>query len=134
MRRICWLTSAAVIAVQQELIARYGGVPGLRAPAPLESALARPKHLAAYKESANMPELAAAYAWGLLRNHPFVDGNKRIALAAMVMFLDLNGWDLICAEAEETAMVLQAAAGEITERDWRKWVVRKAKKIGGRSH
>jgi len=81
-----------------------------------------------------MPELAAAYAWGLLRNHPFVDGNKRIALAAMVMFLDLNGWDLICAEAEETAMVLQAAAGEITERDWRKWVVRKAKKIGGRSH
>jgi death-on-curing protein len=72
--------------------------------------------------------LAAAYAWGLLRNHPFVDGNKRIALAAMTVFLDLNGWELTCTEAEETAMVLRAAASEVSERPWTEWVQRNAKK------
>jgi len=70
-----------------------------------------------------VPELAAAYAWGLLRNHPFVDGNKRVALATMVVFLELNGWELRCSEAEETAMVLGAAAGEMKEAAWTKWVV-----------
>ena len=78
---------------------------------------------------ANLPiHQAAAYGWALLRNHPFVDGNKRIALAAMVVFLDLNGWELTCSEAEETAMVLRAAAGEISERacnDWLRLCTRK---------
>ena len=71
--------------------------------------------------------MAEAYGWGLLRNHPFVDGNKRIALAAMVVFLDLNGWELTCSQAEETAMVLQAAAGEMSEGAWGKWVGRSAR-------
>ncbi len=124
MKRLRWLTPAAAIAIHQELIAGYGGAPGLRAPASLESALARPKHLATYKRSVSVPELAAAYAWGLLRNHPFIDGNKRTALAAMVVFLDLNGWELTCREAEETAMVLRAAAGEINEGEWNGWVLR----------
>jgi death on curing protein len=113
--------------MQQELIAGYGGMPGLRAPSSLESALARPKHLATYKRNVTVPELAAAYAWGLLRNHPFTDGNKRIALASMVVFLDLNGWELTCGEAEETAMVLRAAAGEIEEAEWSAWVQRSAR-------
>jgi death-on-curing protein len=126
VKRFRWLTSAAVVAIHRELIAGYGGLPGLRAPASLESAIARPKHLATYQAKVTMAELAAAYAWGLLRNHPFVDGNKRIALAAMVTFLDLNGWDLACSEAEETAMVLHAAAGEIKEREWAAWVSRNA--------
>jgi death-on-curing protein len=124
VKRLRWLTSAAVVAIHRELIAEYGGLQGLRAPASVESALARPKHLATYQTKVTVPELAAAYAWGLLRNHPFVDGNKRIALAAMVTFLDLNGWDLACSEAEETAMVLHAAAGEIKEREWAAWVSR----------
>ena len=128
MKRIRWLTPAAVIAVHNELILAYGGVAGVRAPAALESALARPKHLAAYKQRVTMPQLAAAYAWGLLRNHPFIDGNKRIALAALIMFLDLNGWELACSEAEETAMILQAAAAETTEREWTDWVSRKTRK------
>lgn len=126
MKRLRWLTSAAVVAIHRELIAEYGGLQGLRAPASLESALARPKHLATYQTKVTVPELAAAYAWGLLRNPPFVDGNKRIALAAMVTFLDLNGWDLACSEAEETAMVLHAAAGKIKEREWAAWVSRNA--------
>lgn len=128
MKRLRWLTSAAVLAIHQELITRYGGVFGLRAAALLESAIARPKHLATYKREVTVPGLAAAYAWGLLRNHPFVDGNKRIALATMVAFLDLNGWESTCSEAEETAMILGAAANEITERALREWVVRSVKK------
>ena len=123
MRRLQWLTSAGIVAIHRELITRYGGMPGIRAPESLESVVSRPKHLAAYKSKSTVPDLAAAYAWGLLRNHPFLDGNKRIALASMVAFLDLNGWELTCSEAEETAMILRAAAGEINESAWRGWVV-----------
>jgi death on curing protein len=72
--------------------------------------------------------LAAAYGWGLLRNHPFVDGNKRIALAATVVFLDLNGWELTCSQPEETAMILRAAAGETSERSWSDWIGHNARR------
>jgi death-on-curing protein len=122
-----WLTAKAVHSIHEELIARYGGVSGLRARGLLESAVARPRNLAAYGPKTSVAGLAAAYAWGLLRNHPFADGNKRTALAAMVVFLDLNGWTLSCSEAEETAMILAAAAREITERAWTEWVRRAAK-------
>ena len=128
MKRLRWLTADAIAAIHEELISRYGGVPGLRAAGLLESAVARPQHLATYRRKVTVPALAAAYGWGLLRNHPFVDGNKRIALAAMVVFLDLNGWELTCTQAEETAMVLRAAAGEISERGWSEWVGRSARK------
>ncbi len=128
MKRLRWLTAGAVAAMQEELISRYGGIPGLRARGLLESAIARPQHLAAYKRNVTVPTLAAAYGWGLLRNHPFIDGNKRIALAAMVVFLDLNGWELTCSQAEETAMILRAAAGEITESAWIGWVKRSTRK------
>ena len=126
MKRVRWLTAGAVAAIHEELISRYGSVPGFRDEGLLESAIARPQHLAAYKRNVTVPSLAAAYGWGLLRNHPFVDGNKRVALAAMVVFLDLNGWELTCRPAEETAMILRAAAGEIKESAWNEWVERSA--------
>ena len=69
-------------------------------------------------------ELGAALAWALLRNHPFMDGNKRAAFAALTMFLELNGHQLVCSEVEETAMVLRAAASEISEEEWTAWVMR----------
>ena len=128
MKRLRWLTAKAVLAIHEELIVRYGGVSGLRDDGLLESAVARPQNLAAYGQKISVASLSAAYAWGLLRNHPFVDGNKRTALAAIVVFLELNGWELGCSEAEETAMVLRAAAGEITERAWTEWVRRSTKK------
>ena len=128
MKRLRWLTAKAVLAIHEELIVRYGGVSGLRDDGLLESAVARPQNLVAYGQKISVASLSAAYAWGLLRNHPFVDGNKRTALAAMVVFLELNGWELGCSEAEETAMVLRAAAGEVTERAWTEWVRRNAKK------
>jgi death on curing protein len=128
VKRLRWLAAKAVEAIHEQLIARYGGVSGLRAAGLLASAVARPQNLAASGRTTSVASLAAAYAWGLLRNHPFLDGNKRTALAAMVVFLELNGWELNCSEAEETAMVLRAAAREITEHAWTEWVRRRTRK------
>ncbi|MGA3054956.1 MAG: type II toxin-antitoxin system death-on-curing family toxin [Candidatus Korobacteraceae bacterium] len=128
MKRLRWLTAKAAEAIHEQLIARYGGVSGLRAAGLLASAMARPQNLAAYGRTTSVASLAAAYAWGLLRNHPFLDGNKRTALAAMAVFLELNGWELNCSEAEETAMVLRTAAREITEHAWTEWVRRCTRK------
>ena len=128
MKRLRLLTARAVVAIHGELIVRYGGAAGLRDEGGLQSALARVPHLLAYGEDVKVPELAAAYGWGLLRNHPFIDGNKRIALAAMVAFLELNGWDFIVSEAEETSMIQSAAAGEIDESAWFAWTAIAIKK------
>ena len=110
--------------VQGRLIERYGGLPGLRDDGALEPAIARPRNLFAYGQASSVAELGAALAWALLRNHPFMDGNKRAAFAALTMFLELNGHRLICSEVEETAMVLRAAASEMTEEEWTAWVAR----------
>ncbi len=69
-------------------------------------------------------------AWAILRNHPFADGNKRAAFSGVTMFLELNGYDLNCSQVEETAMVLQAASGEISEQEWTAWVVRSVAPVG----
>ena len=122
MKRIHWLTPLGMRAIHDELIAHYGGTAGIRDAGLLEAALTRPEHLATYAPDARIPHFAAAYAWGILRNHPFVDGNKRVALAALVVFLEINGYELHCSEAEETAMILRAAAGEIKEPHWIAWV------------
>lgn len=108
--------------MHHELIVRYGGTEGLRDAGALDSALARPKHLVTYKSRPTVPQLAASYGWGLLRSHPFADGNKRIALAAMIVVLELNGWEWLASEVEETAKVLAAAAREVNEREWSLWV------------
>lgn len=113
--------------VQGRLIERYGGLAGVRDEGALESAMARPKNLLAYERVRSVGKLGAAVAWALLRNHPFVDGNKRAAFAALTMFLELNGYRLTCSEVEETAMVLRAAGSEITEEEWTAWVVRSVK-------
>lgn len=109
--------------VQSRLIERYGGLPGVRDDGALESAIARPRNLFEYGQ-ASSAELGAALAWALVRNHPFMDGNKRAAFAGLTMFLELNGHRLTCSEVEETAMVLRAAGSEITEEEWTAWVVR----------
>jgi death on curing protein len=114
--------------MHHELIVRYGGTEGLRDAGALDSALARPKHLVTYKSGVTVPRLAASYGWGLLRNHPFIDGNKRTALAAMIVFLELNGWEWLASEVEETAKVLAAAAPEVSEREWNLWVESSSRK------
>ena len=112
--------------VHARLIERYGGVAGVRDDNALESAIARPRQMEAYGGVTSVPHLAAALSWALLRNHAFADGNKRSAFAALVMMLELNEYDLTCSEVEETAMVLRAAASEISEAEWTAWVERVA--------
>jgi death-on-curing protein len=108
--------------VHDRLIERYGGLPGVRDQNALESAIQRPQNLQFYSGVESVPALGAALAWSILRNHPFSDGNKRAAFAGLTIFLDLNGHKLTCSEVEETAMVLRAAASEITEDEWTAWV------------
>ena len=91
MKRWIWVDSADAAAYHAEVIAEHGGTMGVRDLRLLESALARPQDLAAYDE-ANAFDLAAAYAFGISKNHPFIDGNKRVAFVASVTFLELNGW------------------------------------------
>lgn len=118
-----------MINIQSRLIERYGGLPGIRDAGALESAVARPANLASNGEIDSIASLAAAVAWVILRNHPFADGNKRSALAGLLIFLDLNGYRLTCSQVEETAMVLRAAAGAINEDEWKRWAVRSVELI-----
>lgn len=111
--------------VQSRLIDRYGGLAGVRNNSALESAVARPQNLYAYEPDSSVARLGAALAWAILRNHPFVDGNKRAAFAALTMFIELNSHLWTSSEVEETGMVLRAAASEITEDEWTAWVAGK---------
>jgi death-on-curing protein len=110
-----------VIAFHDEQLAIHGGAAGLRDDGMLESALDRPKNRFAYEE-AELPELAAAYAFGIARNHPFVDGNKRTALLALYTFLGVNDVDFIVPEAEAAAIILSLAAGEVSEQSLTRWI------------
>ena len=116
-----WLAVADVIALHSEQLVIFGGPAGLRDQGLLESALARPINRWSFGES-DLARLAAAYAFGLARNHPFVDGNKRAAFAALMVFLRLNGIRFAPDPAEATAAILALAAGEIDEEGIARWV------------
>ena len=122
MKEPVWVLPELVLAVHQMLVAEHGGLPGIRDQALLDSALARPQQKAAYESEASIFELAAAYSYGLARNHPFVDGNKRIALTVAAVFLELNGFTLNAPEAEAVIMYQQLAAGELEEDALAKWL------------
>ena len=116
-----WLSMDAVQAIHEELIAEYGGSPGVRDEGLLDSALARPRQILAYGDP-NLFALAAAYAFGIVRNHPFVDGNKRTGLMAAYVFLWLNGYRLNASEAEAVVAFQDLAAGEVDEATLAKWI------------
>jgi death-on-curing protein len=116
-----WLEIALIVAIHDEQLAIHGGLSGLRDPAMLESALDRPRNKWAY-ESTGLPELAAAYGYGIAKNHPFVDGNKRTSLLAIYTFLGINGIDFIVPEAEAAAMIFALAAGEVSEESLTRWI------------
>mgnify|MGYP000862981579 CR=1 FL=1 len=119
--KLRWLKEEVLIAVHDEQLAEHGGAEGVRDSGLLSSALARPKNLAEY-ETPSTFDLAAAYAAGIVRNHPFVDGNKRTGFIAAYMFLALNGWELDAPEANAAAAVLELAAGEIDEAQFSAWL------------
>ncbi len=117
-----WLTRAMVVALHDESLALFGGLPGVRDEGMLDSALARPQNRLAYEPGVEFPRLAAAYGFGLARNHPFVDGNKRVAVLAVAVFLALNGRRFDPDEADEVRTILALAAGEIDEDALTLWI------------
>lgn len=116
-----WIDAGLLLAVHDVQIAEHGGGEGLRDAGLLESALARPVNLAAYGQP-DVADLAAAYGFGIAKNHPFVDGNKRTAFVAMELFLDLNGYELTAGDAEALPVMLALAAGDLSETALADWV------------
>ena len=116
-----WLDASVVRAVHEEQLAEHGGAVGVRDAGLFESALARPMQLAAYG-GPDAAALAATYGWGLAKNHPFIDGNKRSAFVAVELFLALNGWDLTASDADCVLTMLRVAGGEIGESDFAEWI------------
>src|SRR6266545_3650740 len=116
-----WITYEQAIAIHSRQLRRFGGAPGLRDEGLLRSALERPLNKWNY-EQAGLPELAAAYAFGLAKNHAFVDGNKRIAFMAMMAFLRRNRIRFSPDPAHATAMIFSLAAGEVSEESLARWI------------
>ena len=108
-----WVDSAVALAAHNEQLSEHGGAAGVRDPNMLESAMARPLNLIAYGDP-DVADLAAGYAFGIARNHPFVDGNKRTAAVVSETFLMLNGYRLVCDDVELVVTFLALAAGELT--------------------
>lgn len=116
-----WLSVELVLAIHDEQLREFGGPSGLRDRGLLESALARPLNKYAYGND-DLAALAAAYGFGLARNHAFVDGNKRIALLSLITFLGLNEIEFVVPEAEAVVVTLEVAAGEIDENGLTRWI------------
>jgi death-on-curing protein len=116
-----WLDLGIVLDFHAEQLALFGGPDGIRDPGLLESALARPVNKFAYGET-SFAALAAAYGLGITKNHPFIDGNKRTALASVIVFLGLNGLRLDAPQGETTAVILSLAAGEVSEDVFAGWI------------
>lgn len=117
-----WVSEDVVLAIHDEQIAEHGGLAGLREMSLLLSALARPQHLAAYGNP-DLADLAASYAVGIARNHPFLDGNKRTALVvAAGLFLPLNGYRLTASDAETVRVMLAVADGTMAEPEFALWL------------
>ena len=116
-----WIDKRLLLLLHDESLALHGGASGLRDEGLLDSALARPLNLLAYGDP-SLAELAAAYGFGLAKNHPFVDGNKRTAFLAVGLFLRLNGQRLTASQPDATLTVLRVAASEISESDFAAWL------------
>ena len=116
-----WLNSAVVIAVHEAQLAEHGGGAGVRDQNLLASALSRPQNLAAYGKP-DASDLAAAYGFGISRNHAFIDGNKRTGFVAAIMFLRLNGYSLVADDASKVLTMLAVAAGDISEAEFAVWI------------
>jgi death-on-curing protein len=123
MAKIVWLLEETVIAIHYRQISEHGGGEGLRDEGLLSSAMARPKNLLVYsKPRPDLAALAAAYAYGIARDHPFVDGNKRTALVAARTFLIVNGVDLEATQDEKYLTFLELAKGTVTEEQLADWI------------
>ena len=122
MNQWTWIEESVVWAVHEAQLAEHGGSAGVRDPGLLASALARPLNLAAYDDDADAAALAAAYGFGIARNHPFIDGNKRTAFVCTELFLALNGYQLQAEDASCVSTMLALAAGDLPEAEFAAWL------------
>ncbi|MBM3540302.1 MAG: type II toxin-antitoxin system death-on-curing family toxin [Alphaproteobacteria bacterium] len=128
MSQWIWVARSVVLALHDEQLAEHGGGSGLRDEGLLDSALARPLNLEAYGDP-DAADLAAAYAFGVAKNHPFVDGNKRTAAVAMELFLDQNGYELTATDEALVLTILALADGSSSETDLADWVRGNMRKV-----
>lgn len=117
-----WIDPRALGLLHAETLAEHGGLPGLLDQAALEAALARPQHVHADERNADVPRLAAAYGFGIVRDHPFSDGNKRAGFLAIGLFLALNGFELLADQADAVRTILAVAAGQLSEDRLTDWI------------
>lgn len=117
-----WISRVVADAIHADMIITHGGRPGVRDEDLLESALMRPRQRLAYEPTCSLAALAACYAYGLARDHPYVDGNKRTAFVVMAVFLGLNGWDFVTDEADVVTTITTLAAGEVGEPELAGWI------------
>jgi death-on-curing protein len=116
-----WIIKKTVLAIHNLQLSEHGGSAGIRDEGLLDSALGKPHHVFAYDDSADIFRLAASYAFGIAKNHPFVDGNKRTALAVSITFLDINGWDVTASREDEYFTFLGLAEGTVSEEQLAAW-------------
>ena len=122
MKEPKWIDQRALVLLHRESLAVHGGRAGIPDKGLLESALARPRQLWTYEATVDLGRLAAAYAVGVVRNHPFVDGNKRAAFLAVGLFLGLNGFQLVADPTDAARTVFALAAGEMDEPEFAAWI------------
>jgi death-on-curing protein len=127
MKEPCWLTRDECLALHDMMLSHYGGITGLRDENMLESALAKPQQRFHYGKP-SMAELGAAYAAGIVKNHPFLDGNKRTGFMMGAGFLERNGFDFHAIEAEAVVRTLALAAGKMTEAAYAEWLKSNSKR------
>ncbi len=121
-----WISKKALLLLHEESLSRFGGARGLKDEGLLDSALARPQNLLAYNPEADLFDLAASYAFGLGRNHAFIDGNKRAAFLSIGVFLRINGYDLKADQVDAIETIMALAAGKIDEKDIAAWIRKNA--------
>ena len=126
MEEPLWISKKAVLAMHQEQLAEHGGSEGIRDETLLDSALAKPQNVLAHAEAPDIFRLAASYAFGIARDHAFVDGNKRTALVVSLTFLDRNGWDLEASKEAVYFTFLHLGDGSLSEEDLTAWFAKHA--------
>jgi len=128
MKGFVWVLDEVVLAVHNEQLAMHGGLSGVRDRGAVESALARPRNLVAYEACDDVARLAAAYAYGITRNHGFADGNKRSALVTADLFLMMNGYELVSSPEDNVLTVLAVADGTLCEEELTSWIRKNIKR------
>lgn len=117
-----WILKKVILLLHSEILADHGGLEGLGDEGLLESALARPKNLFAHSSDVHIARLAASYCFGIIQNHPFLDGNKRTGFLSIGLFLELNGKSLVADQVEAIQIIFALAAGEIDEKQLAEWI------------